>query len=132
MIWVMNWVDVERGLDRAAWAMASIDGGPGDDLLVDLGRRAADAAAIRLTGYRAVTNELRGGRSREFLMLKLFGSEALQRTWEFAIEAAGPAAVADAELLFEDFEGLGATIYGGTSEVQRNIVGERALGLPKG
>jgi alkylation response protein AidB-like acyl-CoA dehydrogenase len=129
MIWVMNWVDVERGVDRAA---SSLDGRVGDDLLVDLGRRVADAAAIRLTGYRAVTDEIRGGQSREFLMLKLFGSEALQRTWEFAIEAAGPEAVIDSELLFEDFEGLGATIYGGTSEVQRNIIGERALGLPKG
>ena len=131
MIWVMNWVDVERGLDRAARALVP-EGAATDDLLVDLGRRAADAAAIRLTGYRAVTNEIRGGPTHEFLMLKLFGSEALQRTWELAIEAAGPAALTDAELLFEDFEGLGATIYGGTSEVQRNIIGERALGLPKG
>jgi alkylation response protein AidB-like acyl-CoA dehydrogenase len=132
MIWVMNWVDVERGLDRAASALAAVDGGPPDDLLADLGRRAADAAAIRLTGYRSLTNEIRGERSREFLVLKLLGSEALQHTWELAIEAAGPAALVDAELLFEDFEGLGATIYGGTSEVQRNIIGERALGLPKG
>lgn len=129
MIWIMNWVDVERGLAAVA---ARLDGAHRDDLLVDLGKRVADASAIRLTGYRAVTNELRGSTSPEFLMLKLFGSESLQRTWELAIDAAGPEAVVDRELLFEDFEGLGATIYGGTSEVQRNIIAERALGLPKG
>jgi alkylation response protein AidB-like acyl-CoA dehydrogenase len=128
MIWIMNWVDVERGLRVAASALA---GRQRDDLVVELGRRAADAAAIRLTGYRAVTNELRGVRSKEFLMLKLFGSEALQRTWDLAIDIAGDEAPSDRSLLFEDFEALGATIYGGTSEVQRNIIGERALGLPR-
>jgi alkylation response protein AidB-like acyl-CoA dehydrogenase len=128
MIWIMNWVEIERGLRHAGEALVER---PRDELLVDLGRRLADAEAIRMTGYRAVTNELRGHASPEFLMLKLFGSEALQRVWELAIDAAGPAAVADPRLLIEDFDALAATLYGGTSEVQRNIIGERALGLPK-
>jgi alkylation response protein AidB-like acyl-CoA dehydrogenase len=128
MIWVMNWVDVERGLERVRRALQA---SWRDDLLVDVGRRVADGAAIRLTGCRALTNERRGNVGREFLTLKVFGSEALQRTWELAIEAAGPVGACDEALMFEDFEALGATIYGGTSEIQRNIIGERALGLPK-
>jgi alkylation response protein AidB-like acyl-CoA dehydrogenase len=128
MIWIMNWVEIERGLQKVR---RSLQEHPRDDVLVDLGRRLADAEAIRMTGYRAVTNERRGVRSTESLILKLFGSEALQQTWELAIQAGGSAALTDADLLLEDFDALGATIYGGTSEVQRNIIGERALGLPK-
>ena len=104
---------------------------PRDELLVDLGRRLADAEAIRMTGYRAITNELSSGLSPEFLILKLFGSESLQEVWELAIQAAGPDAVSNPDLLLDRFDALAATLYGGTSEVQRNIIGERVLGLPK-
>jgi alkylation response protein AidB-like acyl-CoA dehydrogenase len=66
------------------------------------------------------------------MILKLLGSETLQRVCEFALAVAGDDAVFDDERLFDDFEALGATIYGGTSEIQRNIIGERLLGLPRG
>ena len=128
MIWILNWVEIERGLERVR---AALRDEPRDELLEELGRRLADAEAIRMTGYRAVTNELKTGSSPEFLILKLFGSESLQELWELAIVAAGPAAVTDSELLLDQFDALAATLYGGTSEVQRNIIGERVLGLPK-
>jgi alkylation response protein AidB-like acyl-CoA dehydrogenase len=130
MIWVMNWADLDRGLRRAA---SLLRGHKAGDLLVDLGRRLADVTAIRVGGLRTASARAGGAPAALSLALKLAGSEALQRTWEFAIEAAGPAAAVDVgDLLFEDFDGLGATIYGGTSEIQRNIIGERVLGLPKG
>jgi alkylation response protein AidB-like acyl-CoA dehydrogenase len=129
MIWIMNWVDLERGLHRVAEALRRR---PTDDLLVDLGRGLADAHAIRFTGLRSVSARLQGRELPAALALKLFGSEALQRAWELAVASVGPAAATDVDdVVFEDFEGLGATIYGGTSEVQRNIVAERALGLPR-
>jgi alkylation response protein AidB-like acyl-CoA dehydrogenase len=128
MIWILNWVEIERGLERVR---AALRNEPRDELLVELGRRLADAEAIRMTGYRALTNELNTGLSPEFLILKLFGSESLQDVWELAIQAAGPAAVTDGELFLDQFDALAATLYGGTSEVQRNIIGERVLGLPK-
>ncbi|MCX4096829.1 acyl-CoA dehydrogenase family protein [Nocardia sp. alder85J] len=128
MIWVMNSVEIERGLRRIARDLAA---GDGDDMLVELGRLATDSAALQATGRRAMAHELAGRAAPEFHILKLLGSESLQRTWQLAADAAGPAGSADLELHYEEFESLGATLYGGTSEVQRNIIGERVLGLPR-
>jgi len=125
MIWIMNWVEIKRGLDaaRATWDA---------DLYTELGSLLADAEALRATGYRALGNELAGRPSPEADVLKLLGSVTLQRVWELAAAAQGPRSAGDADLLFERQDALAATIYGGTSEVQRNIVAERLLGLPKG
>ena len=128
MIWIMNWVEMWRGL-RAVQAHG--DELP-EDLRVELGRRLADADALRITGYRSLTSSLRGRRSNEFAILKLLGSEALQQTWELAATASGSGAALDEGTAFERHDALSAGLYGGTSEVQRNIIGERVLGLPKG
>jgi alkylation response protein AidB-like acyl-CoA dehydrogenase len=127
MIWIMNWVEVWRGL-RAVQAHRD---DLAEDLRVELGRRLADADALRITGYRSLTSSLRGRRSNEFAILKLLGSEALQRTWELAATAAGSGAALDGGVAFERHDALSSGLYGGTSEVQRNIIGERVLGLPK-
>ena len=128
MIWIMNWVEIARGLRAVEARGGALD----DDLLVELGRRLADAEALRITGYRSLTGTMRGQRTPEFSILKLLGSEALQRTWELAAVAAGTDALGDDLLSFDRHDALAASLYGGTSEVQRNIVGERVLGLPKG
>jgi len=126
MIWIMNWVEIKRGLDSVRAAS------PSDDICTELGSLLADAEALRATGYRALGNELAGRPTPEADVLKLLGSVTLQRVWELAAAAEGPRSASDADLLFERQDALAATIYGGTSEVQRNIIAERLLGLPKG
>lgn len=128
MIWIMNWVEISRGVRAVQEHGEALD----DHQLVELGRRMADAEALRMTGYRSLTSSLRGDRGKEFAILKLLGSEALQRTWDLAATVAGADGLADPHLAFERHDALAATLYGGTSEVQRNIIGERVLGLPKG
>jgi alkylation response protein AidB-like acyl-CoA dehydrogenase len=98
--------------------------------------------ALRLTGQRARVAGLnmddRPLATR--LMNKLVYSELAQRTAEFACEVLGP----DSTLWLGDpcapdraewprafLNSFGVTIGGGTSEIQRNILGERVLGLPK-
>jgi alkylation response protein AidB-like acyl-CoA dehydrogenase len=73
-------------------------------------------------------------------MSKLFSTEALTRASQDVVELVGPDAVrsyfeptAIEEGRFEHLMrfSLGTTIYAGTSEVQRTIIAQRGLGLPR-
>lgn len=128
MIWVMNWVEIQRALGtiRGAELVTS------EYLLAEVGSLLADAEALRATGYRGLANEIAGRINPETQILKLPGSQTLQRVWGLVAAAAGTCSAYNSDLLFERQDALAASIYGGTSEVQRNIIGERVLGLPKG
>src|SRR5574341_66937 len=103
---------------------------------------AIDCEALKYTRLRSLTRQLRGEPpGPEGSILKLTGSELGVRIAEVAGELLGmhvlvnrPSdAVPDAPRWFNRV--LAArqyTISAGTSEIQRNIIGERVLGLPKG
>ena len=69
---------------------------------------------------------------------KLFGSQIAWRMREFALEIAGPSSIAwdaddegggeRARIVISSFS---SSIAGGTDEIQRNIIGDRVLGLPR-
>jgi alkylation response protein AidB-like acyl-CoA dehydrogenase len=100
-----------------------------------------DAAALRYTRLRNLTRQLRGEPpGPEGSILKLFGSELGVQVADFAGELLGPhvlvnrptEAVPDASRWYNRVVSARQyTIAGGTSEIQRNIIGERVLGLPK-
>ena len=101
-----------------------------------------DCEAMRYTRYRSLTRQFRGEPpGPEGSILKLFGSELGVRIADAAGELLGmhalvnrpSALIPDAPRWFNRL--LAArqyTISAGTSEIQRNIIGERVLGLPKG
>ncbi|HEU5321251.1 MAG TPA: acyl-CoA dehydrogenase family protein [Methylomirabilota bacterium] len=101
-----------------------------------------ECEALRLTRYRNLTRMLRGEPpGPEGSILKLTGSELGVRVADAAGELLGMhALVNESTELVPDaprwFNRLVAarqyTISAGTSEIQRNILGERVLGLPKG
>ena len=64
--------------------------------------------------------------------MKLFWSEASKRLYDTACDLLGPEALLASSDWERDFLYSRAnTIMGGTSEIQRNIIGERILGLPR-
>ena len=101
-----------------------------------------DSESLKYTRMRGITRMLKGQPpGPEGSMLKLCGSELGVRIATFATELLGAhtmvnepsESVPDAPRWFNRM--LSArqyTISAGTSEIQRNIMGERVLGLPKG
>jgi alkylation response protein AidB-like acyl-CoA dehydrogenase len=147
----MLWLDHSEGLDRFLEELSTAAAGRDldtDPRVLDwYASVAIDAQAIKLLGYRTLAKTQRGMVSTEQSILKLFGSEAMQRALGNAVETLGPEAL-DHTVLSRGFEHLqfdahntswferylrsfAGTIAGGTSEIQRNIVAERVLGLPR-
>ncbi len=91
-----------------------------------------DAEAYRLFTLRQVTDD-QAGRTRpgESSLNKLFWSELDIRLHETALELLDERAELDGPWSKGFQFSLSGPIYAGTNEVQRNIVAERVLGLPR-
>ncbi len=100
---------------------------------------AIEAEVLRVSAYRNITQIQRTGQpGASGSMMKLFWSEMDQRLKDAAFEVLGAYGILEGstavdrgwwahELLWS----RAATIYAGTSEVQRNIIAQRVLGLPR-
>lgn len=91
---------------------------------------------LRLNTNRALTSLGKSGvPGPEGSTLKLYWSEMNQRTQQIAQEVLGPhgqlSDFDDGIWQFSYLRARGNTIEAGTSEIQRNIIAERVLGLPK-
>ena len=108
-----------------------------------------DKQALRLLGSVALARAARGEDDVAAIsVLKLLGSEAELRGTEHALSAAGadglihpgqtgPYAPMNLDHYFASWferyaRSFSGTIAGGTSEIQRNIIAQRVLGLPRG
>ncbi|HVA52859.1 MAG TPA: acyl-CoA dehydrogenase family protein [Acidimicrobiales bacterium] len=110
---------------------------------------------MEINGYRSLTDALNNTHHAALLGAcnKMFWSEAHRSSMELAMDilgmeaqvltgkgpVTGPSGTARrgradypvSELQAQFFFSRSETIWGGTAEIQRNIIGERALGLPK-
>ena len=101
-----------------------------------------DTEVFKYTGARALTKLLKGEMpGPEASTGKMMWVEGHQRLQELAMEIEGPHsqlmkgspwAVADGLWQHTFLRSRANSIEGGTTEIQRNIIGERVLGLPKG
>ncbi len=101
---------------------------------------AIESAALRYAGPRSRIPGLIADRPQALpLMAKLTGTEHAQRTAELGCEIAGhagtlwkdPGSPGSGEWPHAYFNSYAGTIAGGSSEILRNVLGERVLGLPK-
>ncbi|HWF20874.1 MAG TPA: acyl-CoA dehydrogenase [Acidimicrobiales bacterium] len=105
-------------------------------VLDQLGSLVAEAQSLAVLGLRATLRSLTGVEpGSESSVGKLLAAEFEQRVQEFGLDLLGPAGattVGDAAPWARGvLHSKCLTIAGGTSEVQRNVIGERLLGLPR-
>jgi alkylation response protein AidB-like acyl-CoA dehydrogenase len=101
-----------------------------------LGHLLAEAQSLAQLGMRATLRSVGGLQpGPESSVRKLVGAEFDQRVHEFGLDICGPeGAIFEGDAAFSAYMVLQSkcmTIAGGTSEVQRNVIGERLLGLPR-
>jgi alkylation response protein AidB-like acyl-CoA dehydrogenase len=149
----MMWLSAAARLDGMLAQLFQLARKPGPD-----GRRIGESATFRdaiaslyvdaqsmwFMGYQGFAKFARGNVSPEHSVLKLFGSEVAQRAARIATEFQGVDAL-DVDFLqgtrYDDsypapwmrqyLITYGATISAGASEIQRNIIAQRVLGLPR-
>jgi alkylation response protein AidB-like acyl-CoA dehydrogenase len=130
---------------RAALEKLKDLSGVDDTLRRKLAEAEIDLMALEMTELRTLAAETRGGMAGpESSILKIRGTEIQQRLTELAVEAAGWYAFADSHALGANekvgpdhasdaagryFNMRKVSIYGGSNEIQRNIIAKAVLGL---
>ena len=96
------------------------------------------ASSLRALGYKGFASFAQGSSAPEHSYMKMATSEAGKAAYELGMEIVGPIApVTDSS--YADvgrwshgfFMSFANTIAGGSSEIQRNIIAQRILGLPR-
>jgi len=132
--------------ERAVAELAGLarDRGAGSDVTVrqKVAQAQIEAHVFRLIGLRSLTSAQQGhAPGPEASLTKLYWSEMDKRIQETAVGLQGaygalapgsPFAVEDGRWQYGWMWAQAETIYAGSSEIQRNIIAERVLGLPRG
>ena len=112
------------------------DGSPKSGMEETVGRHVAETQTLKVLNLRAAARAVAGGEpGPEGNVTKLVSAENMQRSADIALQLIGPgiatnegaAAFVNQVLIFSRAK----TIAGGTSEITRNQIGERILGLPR-
>jgi alkylation response protein AidB-like acyl-CoA dehydrogenase len=104
-----------------------------------IGEMSERASSLRALGYKGFTSFAQGSSAPEHSYLKLASSELGKALFELGMEIQGPyGPVTDNERSYDSgrwvlgmFMSFANTIAGGSSEIQRNIIAQRVLGLPR-
>jgi alkylation response protein AidB-like acyl-CoA dehydrogenase len=110
-----------------------------DEIARRLGRARAEVAALRAMTYAQVSRAAASGQpGPEASLVRVLYGELEQRVGRLAMDVLGADALAEdlfgrpgRDWVHDHLMSFQATIAAGTKDIQRNIVGERVLGLPR-
>ena len=137
------WVEGVSRLEATVQSLADLVRRRGLDGDVGVRRQIAalyeQAASLRALGYKGFASFAQGSSAPEHSYLKMATSELGKAAYELGMQLQGAyAPVRDAERGEEHgrwvnlfFMSFANTIAGGSSEIQRNIIAQRVLGLPR-
>ena len=150
MVWVSSIIELENATRRLLAESPGMLSTLGDDERGAAAARIADLyidfQAARCLGYLGFGKLLKGGNAPEQALMKVFASETRQRLAVTAAEIQGAGALSptvDSQFVLplstqdpttwieQYFRTFGVTISAGSSEIQRNIIAEKVLGLPR-
>jgi alkylation response protein AidB-like acyl-CoA dehydrogenase len=139
MLWISNAYSIQRSVDSLL--RTARETGAGERVKDQVASLYIDSQAMMLMGYRGFSKYTKGKAAPEHSILKLFGSETQRRLFLTGMEAIGedaldndrrgPSVLREGSWGDQYLRSFGTTIAGGTSEIQRNIIAERVLGLPR-
>ncbi len=150
MVWLGNVLSVEMAMSQllaeAPATLGALSAGERAVAVDQIVRCQIDVTAARCLGYRGFAKLVRGGDAPEQALMKVFATELRQNVALVGAELQGASAVevgavvADGTQSVDDpqgswleqyFHSFANTISAGASEIQRNIIAERVLGLPR-
>ncbi|MEP7105833.1 MAG: acyl-CoA dehydrogenase family protein [Chloroflexota bacterium] len=132
----------ERAVEELASLTRTQGAGSDDTIRQRVAQAAIEAHVFRATGLRNLTRAQQGQvPGPEASLVKLYWSEMDKKLQDTAVTVQGmygaldpdsPWAVEEGRWQYGWMWSLAETIYAGSSEIQRNIIAERVLGLPRG
>ena len=134
---------VDFAKEKRGTGMSMLDVNP--QVGVELTDRYIEASVATMMSYKIISIQAKEGVApgHEASVAKLFGTELNQRIYKTGMKMCGLYGQLDAKsegadiplrgrIKFMYLRSIANTIEGGTSEIQRNIVATRGLGLPRG
>lgn len=108
-----------------------------DEVHANLATLRAEVAAMRAMTYASISRaQKQDSPGPEGAMVSLYFGELFQRVHRVAMDMLGGESLERQDKaqawVFRYLDGFKHSIAGGTSEIRRNIIGERVLGLPRG